>query len=337
VHPHGDWRTNTTYRVTMLPGLADLSNNVTKSGYSLVFSTGPRIPAFGILGRVFDWSAQRVAPQAVVEAIHRIDSTATQRADSIVYLDVADSTGQFRLGPLDSGRYVVLAFLDRNRNFTREPGELWDSTQVDITTTQPYLELLAAQRDTIGPSIATAESVDSVTIRVTFDKPLNPDAPIDRSHFRVVTADSATLSILSARTRDRYEADRERARRDSAATADSLAALRDTTKRRPTRPAPPAPAPATGPETLKPSRPAPSTDVMIQLAIGSKLAPLQRIRVTATDMTNLLGTRATSTRVFATPKAAPPDSARADTSKVRVPPDTSRRSTPPGRGPGGAT
>lgn len=337
VRPQRDWRPNTTYTVTLLPGLADLSNNITKYSFSLVFSTGPSIPRFGILGRVFDWSAQRVAPKAIVEAIQRIDSTATQRADSIVYVNVADSTGQFHLGPLPAGRYAVVAFLDRNQNFKRDVGELWDSTRVDITDAQPYLEMLAAQRDTIGPEIAAAEEVDSVTIRVTFDKPLNPDAAVDRTHFRVTTADSTTLAVVSARTLAQYQADREKARNDSAATADSLAALRDTTRRpvlpgrrpQPTRPG------AGAAEAIKPSRPAPSTEVMIQLALGSRLAPLTTVRVTATDMSNLLGYRKSSTRVFATP-AAPSDSAKRDTSRVRTPPDTGRRVLLPHPTPGGS-
>lgn len=319
VRPTGRWRPNTAYRVTMLPGLADLSNNVTKYTYSFVFSTGPAIPPYGILGRVFDWSAQRIAAGAIVEAIRRIDSTATHRADSLAYVDIADSTGQFQLGPLDSGTYAVVAYVDPNHNFRRDVGELWDSTLVHVTTTQPYLEMLAARRDTIGPVLASADEMDSVTIRLTFDKPLDPGAPIDPSHFRVITADSVPLTIVAARSLADYQAAVEKARADSAARADSLAARRDTTKR--PRPAPrPAPPPPPAPSALKPSRPAPPIDLVLQLAPESKLPPVKQIRVTATDMVNLLGYKGTSVRVFATPKPAIP----ADTGKAKVPPDTSR-------------
>ncbi len=311
----------------MLPGLADLSSNVTKYTYSFVFSTGPTIPPFGILGRVFDWSAQRIAPGAVVEATRHIDSTATQRADSLVYFDIADSTGQFQLGPLDSGTYAVVAYIDPNRNGKRDVGELWDSTLVHVTTTQPYLEMLAARRDTVGPSIASADEMDSVSIRLTFDKPLSPAGPFDPSHFRAVRGDSVPLTIVAVRTLADYQAAVEKARADSVARADSLAALRDTTKRRrpPTPPAPVRPAPSdTSASALKPSKPAPPTDLVLQLAPQSSLPPLTQIRVTATDILNLLGYKGTSTRVFATPKPAPPpDSTKADTNRVRVPPDTS--------------
>ncbi len=322
VRPQGHWRPNTAYRVTMLPGLADLSNNVTKYTYSFVFSTGPTIPPYGILGRVFDWGAQRIAPRALVEAIRHIDSTATHRADSLVYEDIADSTGQFQLGPLDSGTYAVVAFIDPNHNAKRDVGELWDSTLVHVTTTQPYLEMLAAHRDTIGPSMTTVAMLDSVTIQLSFDKPLSPEASIDPSHFRVVTGDSVPLTVVATHTLADYQAAVAKATADSIARADSLAALRDTTKRvrRPAPAQPAAPiAPSTAPSALKPSRPAPATDLVLQLAPESKLPPLKQIRVTATDLVNLLGYKGNSVRVFATPKpAAPPD-----TSKVRVPPDTS--------------
>ncbi|MGH7689008.1 MAG: Ig-like domain-containing protein [Gemmatimonadaceae bacterium] len=336
VRPHDHWRPNTAYRVTMLPGLADLSNNITKYTYSFVFSTGPTIPPFGILGRVFDWSAQHIAPNAIVEAIHRVDSTATQRADSLVYFDIADSTGQFQLGPLDSGTYTVVAFIDPNHNLRRDVGELWDSTVVHITTTQPYLEMLAAHRDTVGPSLVTVAETDSATIRLTFDKPLSPAAPLDRSQFRVVTGDSVPLTVASVLTLAAYQATVDRAKADSTARADSLALLSDTTKRRrPALPKPVAPPPAvdTSPSALKPSRPAPATDLVLQLAAGSTLKPLTQVRVTATDMVNLLGYKGTSVRVFATPKpAAPPD-----TSKVGVPHDTSGVPPPPKRTGGGGS
>ena len=334
VQPHGKWRANTAYAVTMLPGLADLSGNLTKSKFTVVFTTGPVMPRFGILGRVFDWSAQRVAPNAIVEAVSHIDSTATQKADSVVYFAVADSTGQFDVGPLATGRYAVVAFVDKNHNLRRDIGELWDSTVVNVAATQPYVEMLAAQRDTIGPHIASAEEQDSVTIRVTFDKPLSPDVPVDTANFLAVTGDSAHLTILQARTLARYTADIAKEKADSARVADSLAAVRDTSKRKAAaaKPAPAAPAPATKPEEPKPSKPAPATVVVLNLALGSKLPPLKQIRVTATDMVNLLGYKATSARVFATAKAdTAKTKAPADTSalhRAKLPPDTSKTPRP---------
>ncbi|HEY5219059.1 MAG TPA: Ig-like domain-containing protein, partial [Gemmatimonadaceae bacterium] len=292
VRPHGKWRPNTAYSVTLLPGLSDLSANITKYSYTVVFSTGPTLPNLGVVGRVFDWSAQRAAPNAIVEAI--------QRPDSVVYVAVADSTGQFHVGPFEAGTYTVIAFVDANKNMVRDPGEIWDSTQVKITNTQPMLEMLAAKRDTIGPAIAGIAEDDSVTLRITFNKPLNPDVRLDTAQFRIMSSDSAHLTSLSVRTLAQYDTDRARARADSTHVADSLAAVRDTTKRaKPATPKPALVARPTAPEPPKPSKPAPATVVMIKLALGSHLPPLKQFRVTAADMVNLLGYKGTSSRVFA--------------------------------------
>ena len=321
VKPKGKFRPNTAYTVTLLPGLADLSGNISKKTFSYVFTTGATLPKFGVLGRVFDWSAQRIAPAAVVEAI--------SEPDSVVYVDVADSTGQFHLGPFGPGKYAVVAYVDQNHNMRRDLGEIWDSTQVNIETTQPYLEMLAAKRDTVGPIIATVAEDDSLDIRVTVDKPLNPAVALDTSMFHAVTGDSVHLTLTAVRTLAQRDTDVAREKALQARIADSLAALRDTTKRgKPVKPpAPPRPAAVdSGPP--KPSKPAPATVVILTLADGSKLPPEIQVRVTATNLENLLGYKGTSTRVFATPK--PPAKADStaktpgDTSKVKTPPDTSK-------------
>ena len=323
VRPKGKFLPNTAYTITLLPGLADLSNNVDKKTFSYVFSTGPTMPRFGVLGRVFDWVAQRVAPGAVVEAI--------AHPDSIVYMDVADSTGQFHLGPFGPGTYTVLSYIDPNHNLRLDAGEMWDSTHVVITDTQPYLEMLAAKRDTIGPVIAGITADDSVTIRVAFDKPLDPDVPLDTSMFQALTSDSVHLTVTAARTLAQRDTDVARARAADARIADSLAALRDTTARDSVKRAKAAVKPPTpsSPDSAppKPSKPAPATVVILNLALGSHLPPNTQVRVTARGVTNLMGYKGTSTRVFATPKPPEkPDStkvkARIDTSKVKPRPDS---------------
>lgn len=316
VQPHGKWRPNTAYSVTMLPGIGDLSGNLTKSSFTLVFSTGPTLPHLGVVGRVFDWSAQRVAPNAIIEAI--------QHPDSVDYFARADSTGQFRVGPFGPGRYTVIAFVDANKNFTRDPGELWDSTDVTVTNTQPMLEMLAAQRDTIGPAISSVTAEDSLTLRVTLDKPLDPNAPLDTAQFRIMTADSARRVAIAVQTLGQVEAERA-ARKDSARVADSLATARDTTKHG-APPPPAAPAAPKEPEAPKPSKPAPAKVLLITLTPGSHLEPLTRYRITATDLVNLLGFKGTSSRVFATPKAP----AKSDSTKAKTLPDSLTRARPGG-------
>ena len=59
VRPRNGFRPNTAYRITMLPGLVDLRGNVRKDTRTILFSTGATFPAYSILGRVFDWAAER--------------------------------------------------------------------------------------------------------------------------------------------------------------------------------------------------------------------------------------------------------------------------------------
>ena len=100
VRPKNGFRPNTTYRVTLLPGLADLRNNVRKDARSIVFSTGSSFPPYRIVGTAFDWVAQHVVNGAYIEATLKSDTT-------VVYLAASDSLGSFEIGPLPAGTYTV--------------------------------------------------------------------------------------------------------------------------------------------------------------------------------------------------------------------------------------
>ena len=69
IEPRGGFKPNTTYRITLLPGLADLRGNVSKATRSYVFSTGQKLDQYGIVGRIFDWVGGMIAPAAIVEAV----------------------------------------------------------------------------------------------------------------------------------------------------------------------------------------------------------------------------------------------------------------------------
>ena len=44
IRPKGDWRANTAYTITILPGITDFRNKPSTFGYELRFSTGASIP-----------------------------------------------------------------------------------------------------------------------------------------------------------------------------------------------------------------------------------------------------------------------------------------------------
>lgn len=283
VRPGRPMRPNTAYAITLLPGITDLNNNRMTAGRTVVVSTGPTIPRLVIQGRVFDWVSARVAPNARIEAM--------RLPDSLPYVGVADSSGQFVLGPLDDGTYLVRAMIDNNRNRVADPNEPWDSTQVIVRGGSPVLEMLAITRDTLPPRLLTASARDSVSITATFDRPLEPGQPF-ASIFRVQRQDSTPLRI--ARVLTRAERDSiQRARLDSA----------DSTRQQPANPLVQAlenrlPGQNRAPGDIRPTRPAPPQELTIMLDAATPMAAGASYRVGATAVRAVNGRTGSSDRVI---------------------------------------
>jgi hypothetical protein len=311
VRPRHGFRPNTAYTITMLPGLSDLRNNRMKSGAEVVFSTGATIPTLRIQGYIFDWVAERAAPDGLVEAIS---------PDSVVYVAQADSVGHFSVGPLAPGTYLMRGTVDQNRNRKQDRTEAWDTVRVSAPLTTP-LQLLTAPRDTLPARIQGVGLSDSVTLSVTFDRLLDPMQAFPAANFRLVLigtgADSVVIPIVSTRT-PREERDRQKVLQtqaaDSARRADSVA-------RRPRAalPRPPAARDTTAPE---PNRPGPFSTLSV---IVGRLAPSTTYRLSVTSIRALSGRVTGSERQFSTPKAPPPPRA-----------DSTGGAGPDGRPPGAA-
>lgn len=308
VRPRKDFRPNTGYSVTLLPGVADLRGNILRTGRTIVFSTGPAIPPYWIHGRVFDWMRERVLPNALVEVI--------RRPDSLLYVGIADSTGQFAVGPLEEGTYTVHAIMDNNNNRGLDPAEPWDSVATVVRGSSPFLELLAAPRDTVAPRILTVTTPDSLTLNVNFDRPLDPAVPLVAGSFRVESADSTRLTIVSVRTSSEMAAARAKldsaALRDTAARPDAQARLDSARARRMAV----ARGPADPAANVKPSKPAPVREVTIRLDSLTPMRAGRSYRVTAVNARGLLGGARTSERTI-TMGGVRPDSAAAP--RVRPP------------------
>ena len=290
VRARGDWRPNTVYAVTLLPGLQDLRNNVRRQPTTIVFSTGASLPGTRISGVVYDWVAGRAAAGAIVEAT---------TPDSVVYVGAADSTGRFRLAHLPPGTYRVRGFADPNRNRDLDPREPFDSTTVRLGDTAS-VELYAFVHDSLPPRIETAMLRDSLTVRLTFDKALAPGQPLDTSQIRIVRADSTPVRVMAV----------------SLARQETVQAP-DTTRR------PAVPLPAGQPDTAaaaapRPRRVSPPTQITVQV-----FPPLEQAAtyvVTARDVRNLLGITGTSTRSFTTGRRTAQPGTPADTTRPPAPP-----------------
>ena len=302
VRPGRGWRDSTTYTVTMLPGLRDLRGNVLYDGTTLVFSTGGPIAQSRVRGLVFDWVAGRISTNGWIEAV--------SRPDSVVYVASTDSAGAFDLGNIPPGSYTIRAIIDANSNRALDPRELWDTTSLSLADTAT-VELLTYVHDSTPPRIAGIVAQDTFTVRVSLDRPLHPDLPIDSSRFVLRASDSSIVPILQVRPTAVWE--REQAARG--ARPDTVPPPVPGRGRigAPTQPIVPA---------VAPSRPSPIADIIIIL--GTPLRPGGEYRLTIRDARGLDGPAETSGRVFnvrATRPAAPPPS---------PPPPVSGR-TPPHR------
>ena len=318
VRPRRGFRRNTVYVVTMLPGLTDLRGNVRREGASLVFSTGPTIPATRLEGVAFDWPAGATLRNGIVEAI--------ALPDSLSYVTLVDSAGRFTLRHLPPGRFLVRAYADANSNRVFDPRELYDTlsvTLVDDSTANAPVELLAFAHDTLGARLSGITVRDSVTLRVEFDKPVLPAQQLAPENFAVQRADSSVIAVVRVEAAPDAEARvaRERAAADTMLRADSVDRARRADSSRvanaPQRALPPNVKPPARPRTpradttaaLKPSRPVPVREFELRLA--GPLAGGEAYRLTARDARNLIGRAATSSRVFDAPKPAPRDTTRA--------------------------
>lgn len=343
IEPRGGFRPNTTYRVTLLPGLADLRGNVLQEPVEVVFSTGATRTTGAVTGVIFDWVAGKHIPNARVEVFAPGDSTLRWSAR-------ADSLGGFAVRDLAPGTYRLRGWTDADNDRALDPRELFDSLTVQVDTTV-RTELYAFLHDTLGPRIETLELVDSTAVRIKFDRGVAVDWAPDSSTVAIMRSDSSFAPaprMVAAAVHDSLRR-AAAARQDSlAAAADSVAAARDTTVARDTaavRPpaAPGAPArrapvitreggarPGTAADTTripppKLNRPVPVLNWVVEFA-----APLPpgEYRVMMTGVRGLGGDTRPSERAFRIrPPAAPKDSAAA------APPTTTRPPVAPGAAP----
>ncbi len=288
VRPRRGWRPNTTYTVTMLGGLSDIRGNVRNTGASTFFSTGPSIPRTRITGRLFNWVSGSPAAGALVEAFIPPDSLHA-------YVALTDSGGSFVLERLAPGSYVVRGLIDRNKNRGIDPGEAWDSASVTLADSS-RVELLAFSHDSVAPRIRDVANVDSLSLRLSFDRPVDPTQQLSPANFSIIGPDSVAVMIVSV----------------SAAANDTSPPV--------ARPAAAGAAPPTPARSRVPARrdtvaaaravmsePRPISEVVIRLA--RPLTPGAMYRVRSIGLRGLTGVTGDSERSYTNPTPAPPAAA----------------------------
>ena len=179
VRPRDGWQPNRVYRVELLPGVSDLSNNRSKTGSVVTFTTGAPLPTRTLHGRVVDWMTQRPQPMALIEAI--------LLPDSLPYRTSADSAGRFVLGPIPAGEYLVYGVIDQNRDFRFDTREAFDTTRI-AATRDTVGEIWAFRHDSTAARLTAVAMSDSLSLQLTFSQSLNP--------YQRLPADSVELRLL---------------------------------------------------------------------------------------------------------------------------------------------
>ena len=285
VRPHEGFKAGRVYRLELFPVLTDLRQNRMKRGTLSVFSTGPDIPSAALSGTVVDWPGAKAGSSALVEAV--------LLPDSLPYRTLADSSGAFALRQVPAGEYLVYGVIDQDNNRVRGPREAFDTVRVHLTDSAS-VEVYAFTHDTTGPRLRTVELVDSVSLRLTFDRPLDPTQALDTAAVRFAAAADSTapLGVLHVWTQSQSDSAR--------AVAQALRAAADSARGRPAAapgqaPAPAAPraeaarrqAPPSGPPGAAPQRPgqpvrpADSTRAMKMLARRPPPTPVRLLALTA--------------------------------------------------------
>ena len=315
VRPSDGWRAGAVYQVTLLPGVQDLRGNRLTQGRTVVFSTGGEIPATRISGTVLDWEQGRIAARALVEAI--------QFPDSLRYVGVADSVGEFVMGAMPPGRYLLMAGVDANTNRRLDFREALDSLtiQLDSSVTHTFW---AFRRDTLGPGLSRVTIGDSVTLRLELTQVLPPGPPPSGSVTVVALPDSTPVAVAAVWSVAQYdsvaaaERNQRGAQPDTAAADTAAAAARDTAARPIAPVRPPAPEIATGQRAdttaarraaadtsraarLLRERPKLSNTLVVRLE--RPLAPGSRYLV-RTEVPGMLGVRGAGRQVVAVPERA---------------------------------
>ncbi len=311
VKPEEGWKPNRVYHLELLPGIADLRRNATKRGALFVFSTGGAVPSAAIGGTALLWVEQRVLAQAVIRA--------APLPDTVAYITVADSGGDFRLRDVPPGRYLLQAIQDQNNNRRLDRREAFDMVTVTVHSTASAVLWLFVH-DSVGPRVKSVDPLDSAAFRVVFSEPLDPRQPLDTARVRVFTLpDTTPFPVRALYGAAEYDSLQARAR----AIADSLRRAKDTTAHAPpAHPAPPAP-PAVQRPPAAPSprdtsafrldtarvrkllkqRPVPSDRLVVQTA--RPLAPGGKYLVRVRGATNLSGAAADAQGVLVAPVPKP--------------------------------
>ncbi len=187
---------------------------------------------------------------------------------TIAYVAATDSTGSFLVPFVAPGSYRVRAILDDNNNRGLDPREAWDTVTVALTD-GARLELYAFPHDSVGARLANVALRDSVTLELLFDHAINVSQLFDQSSVNIRRADSVDIPVVNV-SKPQLPAD--------TLTASIFA--------------------------TRPSRPIPSTSLLVK--VGTPIMTRTTLRIRTVGVRGLDGIPFTSDRVVVVEPPPPP-------------------------------
>lgn len=168
----GGFQPGVVYRVTVLPVIADRFQNGMLDPFEWVFSTGPDFEPNAVAGEVWDRITGEPVPAMDVFAVG---------ADSVRYVAKTDSLGLFVMRFLPQAEYALRSYDDRNLNDEPDVFELQgtgESLRLGAADTL-FTSFWVMIPDTTAPQLAQGAKIDSTTLRLTFDDPLDPEQSLE--------------------------------------------------------------------------------------------------------------------------------------------------------------
>jgi hypothetical protein len=307
------WEPGHIYHVTLRQEISDLFGNQLAEPVTLVFSTGPEIPATEATGVVVDRVTGRPGSRIRVEAI--------RAADSLVYAIPTDVNGRFELTRIPEGEYQIRAFEDINRNRSLEYFEPRDSAFTEVRAGEAVDVSLRLLLPDSTPPVARAGTIRQREIRVEFDDYLDPEQEIDPGQVAVLDPSGVALPIEEVRT----------------GTMPPPVTPAAPPARAPLGP-PAAVQPETGPPPPPPILgPLPERSLVIELDEEAELKPETEYRVTVQGILNLNGLTGDAEVTVTTPAGAPQPPTPAAPAAAPGAPAPDVPATPPGDTPAPAT
>ena len=220
---------------------------------------------------------------------------------TLVYVTASDSTGTFSFPNLPPGKYRLRGLIDDNNNQGLDPREAWDTTTVSLTDSA-RVELVAFAHDSVAPRLSDVVMRDSATLELLFDRAIDPNQRFTPASVDIKRSDSTVIAVSAV---------------------ESGGGARDTSAVR------------AGPV---PSRPVPSSSLIVKLSVPIRQATILRVRAIGirsldgvaktTEKTATVDPNPPAAAPAAAPPSAPPSGGKAPPPPPPPPPPSSRKRVP---------